>query len=208
MPRERSDQHPRVVAALPLTPGRFADLEALFGAKGCSFARSCWCMAYREAGRVTPPAGVRLADARKQSLRALASAKLAPGLIGYDAERRPLGWISLGPREDFARLQRSRVMKPVDDEVVWSIVCFVVPGEHRGRGVASALLKHGIAWARERGARMLEAYPIDAPERTQPQWLWHGTQALFERAGFEEVARRAPTRPVMRRRLSARRRPR
>jgi GNAT superfamily N-acetyltransferase len=204
MPRARS----RIAAALPLTPDRFADLEALFGAKGCSIARGCWCMFYRESGKARPPGKMRLADARKERMRALAHAKLAPGLIGYDAASRPVGWISLGPREDFVKLRHSRVMKAVGDEPVWSIVCFVVPSEHRGKGVATALLKHALAWARENGARMLEAYPIETAERVQPQWLWHGTKAMYDRAGFEEVARRAPTRPVMRRRLAAPRRPR
>lgn len=179
-----------VVTAQPLTPDRFEDLETLFAQKGCSFARGCWCMEYRESAR--------LAELRKERMRKLAAAAPAPGLIGYGADGRPLGWVSLGPREAFAKLARSPVMKPVDARPVWVIICFVVPSAHRGRGIASALLVHAVAHARASGAHLLEAYPIDKPGRSPGQWLWHGTRAMFDRAGFVEVARRKPRRPVMR----------
>ncbi len=174
------------------------DLEALFSQKGCSFARGCWCMEYRESGRAVPPGGVRLADVRRQRMRELAAASPAPGLIGYGAEGEPVGWVSLGPRAGFAKLKRSPVMKPVDDRPVWSIICFVVPAPYRVAGVAVALLGHAIGHARACGALTLEAYPIDKPGRSPGQWLWHGTMSMFERAGFSEVARRKPHRPIMR----------
>lgn len=131
-------------------------------------------------------------------MQELARKRPAPGLIGYDDERQPIGWVTLGPREAFARLQRSPVMKPVDDFPVWSIVCFVVPGPMRGRGVARELLGHAIDYARRRGARAVEGYPVDKPRRSQPQWLWHGAKSMFDAAGFVEIARRKPERPVMR----------
>jgi GNAT superfamily N-acetyltransferase len=187
-----------LVATHPLTPERFGDLEALFAGKGCSFARGCWCMYYREVGRQTLPEGIALAEVRKARLRGLADGEPSPGLIGYDAADRPIGWVTLGPRESFAKLQRSPVMKPVDDQPVWSIVCFVVPSPYRGQGVATALLQHAIAYARDNGASIVEAYPVDKPHRSQDQWLWHGTKAMYDRAGFHEVARRKPERPVMR----------
>lgn len=187
-----------LVAARPLTPERFADLEALFGEKGCSFARGCWCMGYREAGRPKPPDGMAPADFQKAKLRGLAERDPSPGLVGYDAAGRPVGWVSLGPREAFARLRRSPVMGPVDDLPVWSVVCFVVPSPRRGRGVATALLRHALGYARDNGALIAEAYPVDKPGRSQDQWLWHGAKAMFDRAGFREVARRKPERPVMR----------
>ncbi len=76
---------------------------------------------------------------------------------------KPVGWIALGPREHFAKLQKSPVMKPVDAQPVWSIICFVVPAEHRRQGVAAALLRAAVAWARRQGATLLEAYPVDKP---------------------------------------------
>jgi GNAT superfamily N-acetyltransferase len=162
-------------------------------------------MDYRVAGKQTPPDGVSLADFRKAGLRRLAERDPSPGLIGYDTAGRPDGWVSLGPRESFAKLRRSPVMGPVDDLPVWSIVCFVVPSPRRGRGVATALLRHAIGYARDNGAGIAEAYPVDKPGRSQDQWLWHGAKSMFDRAGFRKVARRKPERPVMRLDLSGER---
>lgn len=89
-------------------------------------------------------------------------------------------------------------MGPVDDLPVWSIVCFVVPSPRRGRGVASALLRHAVDHARRSGACAVEGYPVGKPGRSQDQWLWHGAKSTFDRAGFREVARRKPERPVLR----------
>jgi GNAT superfamily N-acetyltransferase len=185
----------------PLGPERWGDLEAIFMARGCSIARGCWCMYYRRSGKTALPAGVTPAEASKAALKALAGADPPPGLIGYRGKV-PVGWISLGPRSDYAKLARSPVMKPVDDKPVWSIVCFVVPSEHRHQGVAKALLQGAIAYAKRRGATLLEAYPVDKPGRVDDQWLWFGTKAMFDQAGFEEVARRKPERPVVRLRLA------
>ena len=122
---------------------------------------------------------------------------VVPGLLGYEGGR-PVGWVSLGPREDYAKLARSPVMKPVDEKPVWSIVCFFVDAKARHRGVAEALLKGAVAWARERGATLLEAYPCDKPAGGVDDFMWFGAKPMFDRAGFVEVARRKPTRPVMR----------
>jgi ribosomal protein S18 acetylase RimI-like enzyme len=91
-------------------------------------------------------------------------------------------------------------MKAVDDERVWSIVCFVVPAEHRRQGVAAALLEGALAFAKKRGARLLEAYPVDKQGRSADTAMWFGAKSMYDAAGFEEVARRKPTRPVVRRR--------
>jgi len=186
----------------PLTPKRFSDLERLFAQKGCSFARGCWCMDYRISGKPRPPDGVAVPDFKKSLLRELTRKRPAPGLLAYDHDKRPVGWVTLGPREAFARLQNSPIMKPVDDRPVWSIVCFVVPGPMRGKGVARELLQYAIDYAREKGATAIEGYPVDKPERSQPQWLWHGAKSMFDGAGFREIARRKPERPVMRLELS------
>jgi len=180
----------------PLTPERWPDLEAIFNARGCSVARGCWCMYYRS-GRKPPPAGMTRKERNHRDLKRLARADPPAGLIGYRGKV-PVGWISLGPREDFKTLERSIVMKPVDAERVWSIVCFVVPSEFRGQGVAKALLGAAIAYARKRRVKLLEAYPVDKPGRRADQELWFGTKSMYDAAGFEEVARRRPARPVVR----------
>jgi GNAT superfamily N-acetyltransferase len=187
------------ITVRPLTTANWADVETLFNARGCALARGCWCMYYRRSGAGEAlPAGVTRAMANRADLETLArDAEVPPGLVGYRG-RTPVGWISLGPREDFAKLRRSPVMKPVDDENVWSIICFVVPAEYRGQGVARALLAAAIAWARARGVRLLEAYPMDRDDRPGDDAMWFGTKSMFDDAGFHEVARRKPRRPIVR----------
>ncbi len=182
----------------PLTPDRWPDLEAIFNAKGCSIARGCWCMAYRLSGSRKPlPRGVTRAQANRADLKALVDAGHPPGLIGYRGKV-PVGWVSIGPREEYAKLKRSPVMKPVDEQPVWSIVCFVVPSEYRGQGVAQALLKGAIAYAKKQGATLVEAYPVDKPARSKDDYMWFGAKSMYDNAGFSEVARRKPQRPIVR----------
>ena len=183
----------------PLTPERWPDLETIFEARGCSVARGCWCMYYRISGKET--GFTRPGDAQrarsKAALKALARDDPPPGLIGY-REGVPVGWISLGPRENYAKLARSPTMKAVDDRPVWSVVCFVVPSAYRKQGVARDLLAGAIRWARQRGVRLLEAYPVDTSHPSASDAPWFGAKTLFDDAGFEEVARRKPARPIVR----------
>jgi GNAT superfamily N-acetyltransferase len=188
------------VSVKPLTPERWGDLEAVFRARGCSVARGCWCMFYRRSGETPPPRGMTRAQANRAALKRLAGADPPAGLIAYDGDT-PVGWVSLGPREDYRKLERSPVMKPVDDARVWSIVCFVVPGEHRRKGVARALLAGAIAYARKRRVKLLEAYPVDRRAESPDDALWFGTKSMFDDAGFVEVARRRPQRPVVRKKV-------
>ncbi len=182
----------------PLTPARWADFEAIFQSRGCSIARGCWCMFYRWSGRGTAPApGQTLAQRSHDALKALVDSGVFTGLIAY-RDQQPMGWLSFGPREGYAKLARSPVMKPVDEQPVWSIVCFVVPAEHRGQGVARALLAGAVAYCKAQGVALLEAYPVDKAERSNDEFLWFGAKTMFDQAGFEEVARRKPARPVVR----------
>jgi GNAT superfamily N-acetyltransferase len=192
---------PAKLVARPLTPGRFADLEKLFQSRGCSVARNCWCMYYRESGTAPERApGQTLRQARREAMKALVEAGRPVGLIGYRG-RMPVGWVSLGPREDYRKLARSPVMKPVDEQPVWSVICFVVPSEFRHQGVATELLAAAVAWARRQGVKLLEAYPMDKPGRAGDDTMWFGAKSMYDKAGFEEVARRKPQRPVVRLKL-------
>jgi len=179
--------------ARPLTPATWADLEALFALPGGSIVRGCWCMHYRQTGTN----GLTGAG-NKNAMRELVDSGVVPGLIGYTADGTPAGWISLGPRPEYLRLRRSPIMKPVDDADVWSVVCSYVPRPRRGQGLQHRLLAAAIDHARRSGARILEAYPIDKPERSQDDFMFFGSRSLYERAGFTAVARRSPTRIVMR----------
>ena len=189
----------------PLTPERWDDLVELFGRPGASIARGCYCMFYRRSGKHEVPAGLTRSEANKRALKRLVDRGVVPGLIGYD-NGRPIGWVSLGPREDYARLKRSSVMKPVDERPVWSIICFVVDPEARHCGVAELMLKGAVAWARTQGVTLLEAYPCDGKANAADDSMWFGAKSMFDRAGFVVVARRKPTRPVMRKSLRAVRR--
>jgi ribosomal protein S18 acetylase RimI-like enzyme len=136
-------------------------------------------------------------QANRAQLKALVDAGNPPGLIAYRGKT-PVGWVSIGPREEYAKLRRSPVMKPVDERRVWSVICFVVPSEYRGQGVAQALLEGAVAYARKRGAALVEAYPVDKPARSKDDYMWFGAKSMYDKAGFKEVARRKPQRPIVR----------
>ena len=185
----------------PLTPDRFADLAALFQEGGDP--KWCWCQFYRERGLDWSNS---TADDNRERLASLTREGPPPGLVAY-RDGRPVGWVSLAPRPAFDRLNHAKVLAPVDDQPVWSIVCFVVSRTARGKGVATALLDGAIEWARGQGATLLEAYPADTGGRKiAAANAYHGTLSMFESAGFEVVARRqlnrtTPVRPVVRKAL-------
>lgn len=184
--------------ARPLTPETWSDLETLFDLPGGGIVRGCWCMYYRRSGKVSVSGAAGVEN--KQQLCDLVGDGVVPGLVGF-VDGTPAGWISLGPREDYAKLRRSPIMKPVDDQEVWSVVCTYVAKSFRGQGVQHRLLGAGIDYAREQGVRALEAYPVDKPERSHDDFMFFGSRGLYEHAGFVEVVRRSPTRVVMRKAL-------
>ncbi len=191
----------------PLTAESFGDLAALFEEGGDP--RWCWCAYFRFRGRDWTNA---TAADNRAALLALAEhdqrERPAPGLVAC-RDGRAVGWVSLGPREDYERLSYSKILAPLDEMPVWSIVCFVVSRRSRGQGVAAALLDAAIDYAREHGATTLEAYPVDTGEGRVPSAnVYHGTLAMFERAGFTVAARRqwnasTPVRPIVRRALTS-----
>jgi GNAT superfamily N-acetyltransferase len=197
MPRPAGPRAPGTFETRPLTTATWPDLEELFGLPGGSIVRGCWCMHYRKTG--APASGLTAAD-NKRALCDLADRGVVPGLVGY-ADGRPAGWISLGPREEYLRLRRSPIMKPVDGTPVWSVVCSYVAKPYRGLGLQHRLLADAIRFARDQGADVLEAYPVDKAARSHDDFMFFGSRSLYERAGFTEVVRRSPTRVVMRRDL-------
>lgn len=138
----------------------------------------------------------------KQAFRMRVESGRPPGILAY-ANGETVGWCAVGPREEYGRLQRSRILKPIDGRPVWSIVCFFVKRDWRGKGVASALVAAAIAFAAEHGATLLEAYPVDLAGggRARAGDIFTGTPGMFAVAGFAEAARRSPRRPLVRRKL-------
>lgn len=180
---------------VPLTRSRWKDFEALFGKNGA--CAGCWCQWIR-----LPAAEYRAVrgEGAKRAMKKLAAASRAPGLLAYDGGR-AVGWVALGPRSDFRRLETSRALKPVDDKPVWSAPCFFVAKDARGKGATSALLKAASSFAKKSGAKILEGYPVETGKRTADAFLWWGTASAFKKAGFREAARRTKVRPVMRKAL-------
>jgi ribosomal protein S18 acetylase RimI-like enzyme len=172
------------VQVRPLTAATWDALAELFREGGDP--RWCWCQHWRL--RSKDMAAAKVPQLRER-LREQAESRQPPGLVAFDGER-AVGWVSLGPRTDFERIVRSRVIPTIDDRPVWSIVCFAVSSTARGRGIASSLLEAAIDHARARGADALEAYPvrIGDGEALHPDAAFTGTLPMFERVGFEVVA--------------------
>ena len=180
------------VAVHPATADRWADLEQLFGARGA--CAGCWCMYFRLTQKEF---NANRGEANRTALNALVESGAEPGLIAYAGDE-PAGWVSVAPRTEYLRLQRSRTLKPVDDRPVWSVVCFFVARRHRRKGLTVAMLQAAVAYARSRGAQVVEGYPVDPHAEYPDTYAYHGLLSAFRKAGFIEVARAAPTRPVMR----------
>jgi GNAT superfamily N-acetyltransferase len=178
----------------PLTPERFADLEKLFGPRGA--CGGCWCMYWRLPRREYE---ARRGEGTHQALKALVDGGEVPGLLAY-SNGEPIGWCALGPRDQYPPLARSRILEPVDDLEVWSVVCFFVARKHRRQGVMAALLAAAVGYAQQCGARIVEGYPVVPRKDRMPDiYAYTGTFSLFAKGGFAEVARRSETRPIMRR---------
>ncbi len=122
------------------------------------------------------------------------------GLLAYDRGE-PVGWVAVEPRSAYPRLARSRTLAPVDDRPVWSITCFFVARPHRRRGLTRALIDAAVRFARARGARIVEAYPVVLRGEVADAWVYTGAASTFLDLGFEEVARRSATRPILRKAL-------
>jgi GNAT superfamily N-acetyltransferase len=182
---------------VPLTAARWPDLEELFGERGA--CGGCWCMWWRLPRKTwTKQKG----DRNRRAFRERVVAGPPPGLLAYRAGV-PVGWCAVGPRAELPVLDRSRNLAPVDERPVWCVSCLFVRRNARGSGVALDLLAAAAGFAATRGATVLEGYPVDplAGRRMPDAFVWTGTWDLFRRAGFVEIARRSPTRPVVRKDL-------
>ena len=183
---------------LPATADRWDDLETLFGKYGAS--AGCWCMFWRlpfKEFKQIEGEGARMA------LKELTGRKCAPGLLAY-IDDEPIGWCSLAPRVDYLGLERSRTLKRVDDQPVWSIVCFFIKRAYRQKGMMAALLQGAVAYAAEHGAMVVEGYPVDlqshllAGKKLTGFRGYMGITSVFRAAGFKKVADASETQQVMR----------
>lgn len=187
---------PLPLTIAPLTPERWGDFETLCGGKGA--CNGCWCMWWRVPNKLYD-AGAGNKAAFQQLVEFGTPSGVAPGLLACAGDE-PVGWVSLGPRADFRRFpsMTSTHFRSPDDQPVWSIVCFFVAAGRRRQGVAKELLHGAIAWARAQGAPQLEAYPVLDAAKGPAADFFMGTESLYRSAGFVEVARNTPLRPIMR----------
>jgi GNAT superfamily N-acetyltransferase len=177
----------------PLSLETWNHFEDLFGTRGA--CGGCWCMSWR----------LRAADFEKQkgpgnkkAIHKLVENKEHIGIIAYQ-NKQPIGWCSFGPRENFIRLVKSKVLAPLDDERVWSISCFFIAKEYRKMGISTELLKAVIKFAKKKKVKILEGYPIVPYSNKIPAaFAWTGLPSTFINAGFSEAARRSKSRPIMR----------
>lgn len=177
-----------------LTPETWDSFANLFGEKGA--CAGCWCMFWRIPRKQFD--ANKSAD-NKKMMKALVRSGAIPGIIAFDGKT-PIGWCAFAPRSEYVRLANSRILKPVDDEEVWSVSCFFIDRAYRNKGVATALLRSAAKEAKRMGAKILEGYPVEPKDgkRYPPAFAWHGVPAIFLGAGFREVERRSATRPIMR----------
>ena len=177
----------------PATRGRWRDVASVF--EDCSDGRKCWCAFWYlpnkdfKAGLGTP---------NRAMLEKLVRSGAEPGVLAYCGDA-PAGWLSIAPREKFDRLNRSKSFAPVDSKPVWSMNCFIVKRAFRRSGMMRELIRGGIDFVAKRGGKTIEAYPFEANRKAIAGYdLFVGTAAAFREFGFAEVARRLPTRPIMR----------
>jgi len=178
----------------PLTRKNWGQFIQLFGNKGA--CGNCWCMYYRLTKSEFREGKVE--DGNKNAMKELVWENKPAGILGfYDGQA--IAWCAFAPREDFIKLEKSRVHKRIDDKMVWSIPCFFIDKNFRRQGVSVALLEGVINYARETGIKIIEAYPTIPTQKVLPDsFAWIGLYTSFERAGFEIADRTSKNRPMVR----------
>jgi GNAT superfamily N-acetyltransferase len=188
------------IAYHPLTPERWPDFETLFLEKRGELppdenlaGGGCWCMEFRR-----PPKDFLFkSDENRGMLKDIVDSGEPTGILAYDGDE-PVGWCSVAPRSQCVGLEYRAHLRPVDDQPVWSIVCFFVARQARGRGVMAGLLRAAIAFARERGARILEAYPLREESNDGLASGFRGVLRTLQREGFVTAVERFPGEPIVR----------
>jgi GNAT superfamily N-acetyltransferase len=182
-----------VLAFHPVTRERWSDFENLFGPRGA--CGGCWCMWWRQSRKEFD---AMHGEPNHKAMQALVDAGVIPGILAYENDI-PIGWCSIAPRPEFSALARSRVLQPVDEQPVWSVVCFFVKRGYRRKGLTVELLKAATEFAGSRGAKIIEGYPVEPKDgKSADVFAFTGLASAFKQAGFTEVLRRSETRPIMR----------
>jgi GNAT superfamily N-acetyltransferase len=138
-------------------------------------------------------------ETNRRAQKSIVESGSIPGLLAY-LDGAPAGWIAVEPRSKYSGLARSRLFKPLDETPVWSVTCFYVDKRYRNQGLTVSLLKAALSYAKSRGGICVEGYPVEPKEggKTSPVFVYPGLASAFVQAGFREVGRPSPTRPIMR----------
>jgi len=176
----------------PIKRNLWPDLEELFGSNGA--CGGCWGMHWKLRGKIYEEAK---GYETRQMHKAIVDSGVVTGLLAY-WHGEVAGWVAVEPRSAYEKLAHSRVLKPVDDQDVWSITCFFVAKQYRRNGIAVELIKAAVHHVSRMGGRIVEGYPVDAQKDAPAPFVFTGTASAFRQAGFTEVARHAPTRPIFR----------
>jgi len=177
----------------PVTPQRWTDFEALFGDKGA--CGGCWCMLWRLTRKEFEQ---QKGEGNRQAMKTIVASGEIPGLLAYSGKQ-PVAWCSVATRESFPALERSRVLKEIDDKPVWSISCFFIHKDYRKQGLSVRMLEAVVDYVKKQGGKIVEGYPVEPKKgKTADVFAWTGLASFFKKAGFVECARRSETRPVMR----------
>jgi GNAT superfamily N-acetyltransferase len=178
----------------PLTKVNWSKFTQLFGDNGA--CGNCWCMYFRLPKKNFVEGKIN--EGNKSALKELVWAERPTGILAF-YESQPIAWCAFAPREDFIKLEKSRVHKRIDNNLVWSIPCTYIDRNFRRQGVSVELLKGVVKYARECGIRIIEAYPtIPTQEKLPDSFAWIGLYKSFERAGFEIVDNTSKNRPMVR----------
>ncbi|MEE9288246.1 MAG: GNAT family N-acetyltransferase [Bacteroidota bacterium] len=176
----------------PLTAKRWHDVELLFGDRGA--CGGCWCMWWRlKRSKFEKQKG----PGNRRALKKIVNSGEVPGIIAYVGAQ-PVAWCAIASRERLLALERSRVLKRVDDKPVWSVVCFFVSKPFRRRRMTVRLLRAAVVYARKHGVKVVEGYPVELKTQWPDTFAYTGLAPAFAEAGFKEVMRRSKTRPIMR----------
>jgi GNAT superfamily N-acetyltransferase len=183
----------QMLAFKPVTIKEWPDMQKLFGPNGAD--GGCWCMWWRiKRAEFDRNHG----EANRLAMEAIIRSGEVPGLLAY-LEGEPVGWCSVAPRKAFPVLDRSPVLKRVDDKPVWSIVCFYIARKYRRSGLCGLLIQAAVEYARSRGGSIVEAYPVDPQtSKVDSGEAFTGLIDTFRKAGFTEAARRSKRRAIMR----------
>ncbi len=170
----------------PAEADRWDDVRTVLSPKSVN-TPACWCLAMRVSAG-DPRIKDRPPRARMETLREICHEDIAPGVLLY-VDGEVAGWCAVSPRRSFHRLANSRVIPHVDDQPVWSVVCFVIRAGYRRQGYAGALLEGAVEYARSQDATIVEGYPADVgSDRIDVSSAYVGTLSLFERHGFTKVS--------------------